>query len=68
MVAYALNVGLNRTLLGFNLKNEKFTKLLLPPDTFGTVSAYLTVVEGCLGIYKLLQNGDIVVWRMRAEN
>lgn len=65
MVEYPQNGVLNKTLHGFDLKNENFTKLSLPSEAFGTVSAYLIVIEGCVGIYRLLQNRDIIVWRMK---
>ena len=39
----------------------------LPPRPFWVKTQNLAVIEGYLGIYSVLLNGDVVVWRINAR-
>ncbi|KAM7466457.1 hypothetical protein LguiB_014019 [Lonicera macranthoides] len=58
---------LSQNVLGFDLKNEKFTELPMPFEGSWNKDAYLIVIEGLLGIccIKVTQTRDIIVWKMR---
>ena len=67
LVVYEFHYHSHKKVLGFDLKNEKLTELPLPSKSICNMEAYLTVIEGSLGMYCITfaQTRDIIVWKMR---
>lgn len=54
LVFYQFSCCSAKTILGFDLEREKFTELSLPPRPFLVKSQNLAVIEGYLGIYRVM--------------